>query len=138
MEYWSHGVMEKSSPGLLGWLERFFDTYLNLIMLYYIQQINDHIAKLSKTRSIHCGKIFIQHSNTPALIYLQNPLFLTCPNDYYVFNIGINLSGPVMPGPGKFGDINPHRTGYPHKTPSCKRPSHPCLQLLSARHWIIS
>jgi len=61
--------MEKSSPGLLGWLERFFDTYLNLIMLYYIQQINDHIAKLSKTRSIHCGKIFIQHSNTPALQY---------------------------------------------------------------------
>jgi len=61
--------MEKSSLGLLGWLERFFDTYLNLIMLYYIQQINDHIAKLSKTRSIHCGKIFIQHSNTPALQY---------------------------------------------------------------------
>jgi hypothetical protein len=86
MEYWSHGVMEKSSPGLLGWLERFFDTYLNLIMLYYIQQINDHIAKLSKTRSIHCGKIFIQHSNTPAL-----------PNTPALQYSGINLSAkPII------------------------------------------
>ena len=65
--------MEKSFPGIFGWSIRLAYTYLDLIMLYYIHRTYYHIVRLSKTRFIRRGQIFVQHSNTPALPYSNTP-----------------------------------------------------------------